>query len=224
MLLIFTHKGMVHKLPSYMIENIDKKGTVINTLLDNFNVDDKIVEIISIDNFSEEASMYFFSKKGFTKRLKLGELEGDFSSTLVYKLKTEEDKLAFVKINKDDLDKDVVIVTKKAMCIRFNVNAINFMGKNASGVTAISLKDNDEIIFVDLASAQAKIDENPKKTIENTQDDLTLTVSSFKGEKKTIKLGEINVQNRAGRGKNLTSSLIDDYVENVVLVSEKNNK
>ena len=217
MLLIFTQKGVVHKLPSYMFANIDKKGTVINTLLDNFNVDDKIVEIISIDDFGEEESIYFFTKRGFTKRTKLAELEGDFRSTLVYKLKTEEDELAFVKINKDNVDKDVVIVTKKAMCIRFNANTINFMGKGASGVTAISLKENDEIIFVDLAGAQAKNEEEPNKIIENTEDDLSLTVSSFKGEKKTIKLHEINVQNRAGRGKNLTNALIDDYVENVIL-------
>ena len=51
---------------------------------------------------------------------------------------------------------------------------------------------------------------------------LMLSINSFKGEKKTIKLHEINVQNRAGRGKNLTSALIDDYVESVILVSEKN--
>ncbi len=49
-------------------------------------------------------------------------------------------------------------------------------------------------------------------------------MSSFKGEKKTIKLQDINVQNRAGRGKNLTNALIDDYVEDVILESEKNNK
>jgi len=224
MLLIFTQQGVVHKLPSYMIENIDKKGTDISTLLDNFDGDDKIVEIISIDDFAREESVYFFTKRGLTKRLKLGELEGDFRSTTVYKLKTEEDKLAFVKINQDNVEKDVVIVTKKAMCIRFNVNSINFMGKGASGVTGISLKENDEIIFVDLIESRIKNEDGTNKIIENTIDDLSLTVSSFKGEKKTIKLSEINVQNRAGRGKNLTSALLDDYVENVILVSEKNHK
>ncbi len=42
------------------------------------------------------------------------------------------------------------------MCIRFNVNTINFMGKVASGVTGISLKDDDEVIFVDLVPAVTK--------------------------------------------------------------------
>ncbi|MBU3098574.1 MULTISPECIES: DNA topoisomerase IV subunit A [Clostridium] len=211
-LLIFTQNGLVHKLPSYMVQNINKKSTCINTLLDNFNTYDKIAQIISVDNFNEEKSLYFFSKKGITKRTKLKELEGDFYSTLVYKLKTEEDKLFFVKINDDKLDKDVIIVTKKAMCIRFNVNTINFMGKGASGVTGISLKESDEVIFVNLIDA---------KTAEGSNDindeNLSLTVSSFGGENKTIKLNDINVQNRAGRGKNLTSSLLDDYVETVTL-------
>ena len=211
-LLIFTQNGLVHKLPSYMVQNINKKSTCINTLLDNFNTYDKIAQIISVDNFNEEKSLYFFSKKGITKRTKLKELEGDFYSTLVYKLKTEEDKLFFVKINDDKLDKDVIIVTKKAMCIRFNVNTINFMGKGASGVTGISLKESDEVIFVNLIDA---------KTAEGSNDindeNLSLTVSSFGGENKIIKLNDINVQNRAGRGKNLTSSLLDDYVETITL-------
>ena len=77
-LLIFTEKGLVHKLPSYMIQNIDKNSICINNLLDNFNIDDKIVDIASIDNFNEEISIYFFTKKGFTKRTKLCELDGDF--------------------------------------------------------------------------------------------------------------------------------------------------
>jgi len=217
MLLIFTQKGFVHKLPSYMIQNINKKNTCINTFIDNLSIDDKIVDIISVDHLNEESSIYLFTKKGFTKRTKLVELEGDFESTLVYKLKTEDDKLTFVKINKDNIDKDVLLVTKKAMCIRFNVNTINFMGKVASGVTGISLKENDEVIFVDLIKAQAKNAEGNNEIAAASDDNLSLTVSSFKGEKKIIGLKDINVQNRAGRGKNITSALIDDYVENVTL-------
>ena len=78
------------------------------------------------------------------------------SGAIVYKLKTEEDKLTFVKTNRDNEEKDILMVTKKAMCIRFNVNTINFMGKVASGVTGISLRDDDEVIFVDLVSAVTK--------------------------------------------------------------------
>ncbi|MBU3190768.1 DNA topoisomerase IV subunit A [Clostridium bowmanii] len=226
-LLVFTEKGTVHKLPSYMMQNMGKSGTGITTLLDNFDLDDKIVDLISVDDFSEEASIYFFTRKGFTKRTKLCELQGDFFWALVYKLKTEEDKLTVVKINRDNEDRDVLMVTKKAMCIRFNVTAINFMGKVASGVTGISLKDDeDEVIFVDLVKAVTKKSEEPNgkegsnEIAVTFEENLCLTVSSFKGEKKTIRLQDINVQNRAGRGKNLTNALVDDYVEEVILAPE----
>ena len=212
-LLIFTQKGLVHKLPSYMIQNVNKKGTCIDTLLDNFNMEDKIVDIISVDDFVDERSIYFFTKKGFAKRLKLSELDGDFLSTLAYKLKTEEDKLTFVKINTDILDKDALIVTKKAMCIRFNTNTINFMGKGASGVTGISLKENDEVLFVELVKSKSKT--------KDIDEDLSLTVNLVKGEVKNIRLYDINVQNRAGKGKGLTTLILDDYVENVIVTSEK---
>jgi topoisomerase-4 subunit A len=216
-LLIFTEKGIVHKLPSYIVQNIDKKGISINTLLNNFNTSDKIVEIVSVDDFNSEDSVYFFTKRGFTKRTKLSELEGDFFWAMVYKLKTEEDKLTSVKINSDNQDKDVLLVTKKAMCIRFNVNNINFMGKVASGVTGISLKDDDEVIFVDLINTTTKNTGVSNEIAITADDNLSLTVSSFKGEEKIIRLQDINVQNRAGRGKNLTNALVDDYVEVVVL-------
>jgi len=216
-MLIFTQKGLVHKVPSYMLANINKKGTSLNTLLDDFKVNDKIVEIISVDDFNEERSIYFFTKKGFTKRIKIDELKGDFTQATVYKLKTEDDKVNFVKINEDDVEKDALIVTKKAMCIRFNVNTINFMGKGASGVTGISLKENDEVMFVNLVKAKTKDVEDYNGVTNDLDEDLNLTVSSFKGEEEIIRVGDINVQNRAGRGKNLTSSLIDDYVENVTL-------
>jgi topoisomerase-4 subunit A len=108
-------------------------------------------------------------------------------------------------------------VTKKAMCIRFNVNNINFMGKVASGVTGISLKDDDEVIFVDLVGAVTKNTEPKSEVLATLDQGLSLTVSSIKGEKKVIRLDDINVQNRAGRGKNLTNALVDDYVEAVIL-------
>jgi len=221
-LLIFTQKGTVHKLPSYMIQNIDKSSVSIYTLLDNFNINDKIVDICSVNNFNEEISLYFFTKKGFTKRTKLSELEGDFFSAIVYKLKTDEDKLTCVKINKDNEDKDILMVTKKAMCIRFNVNTINFMGRVASGVTGISLRDDeDEVIFVDLVPTVTKKNEGANEIAVTSENKMCLTVSSFKGEKKNISLQDINVQNRAGRGKNLTNALIDDYVEDVTLEAEE---
>jgi len=216
-LLIFTQMGLVHKLPSYMIQNVNKKGTCISTLLDNFNIDDKIVDIISVDNFNDEQSIYFFTKRGIAKRLKLSELDGDFLSTLAYKLKGEEDKLAFVKINRDNEDKDILMVTKKAMCIRFNINTINFMGKGASGVNGISLKENDEVLFVELVKAKTK----DLEKVNKIDDNLRLSLNLIKGEITTISLDDINVQNRAGKGKSLTTLLSDDYVENVILSSPK---
>ncbi|MCB2294254.1 DNA topoisomerase IV subunit A [Clostridium algoriphilum] len=217
MLLIFTQHGLVHKLPGYMVQNVNKKGTCINTLLDDFNLNDKIVEIISVDDFNEESSIYFFTSKGFTKRLKLSQLDGDFCWTLAYKLKSEDDKLNFVKINRDNVDKDALIITKKAMCIRFNASTIKFMGKGASGVTGISLKENDEVIFVSMVEVKIKTKEDSNKANSAINENISLTVSSSKGEIKTIELDDINVQNRAGKGKSLATSLQDDYVENVII-------
>ena len=90
------------------------------------------------------------------------------------------------------------------MCIKFNISAINTMGKNASGVTAISLKDDDNVIFGDIIYEDAgrELDEKEKYLcVDKLKTNLIL--NSLNGETKIIPISDISTQNRAGRGKKI---------------------
>ncbi|MCS4469248.1 hypothetical protein JTS96_15370 [Clostridium botulinum] len=91
---------------------------------------------------------------------------------------------------------------RKAMVIRFKSEAVNPMGKMASGVTGISLKDLDKVILASI------IDENDTRKIK---------IKTKAKDKGTIEINKIKVQNRAGIGNSLMPLLLNDFVEVVEL-------
>lgn len=211
-LLFFTNKGNVCKVKAFMLQNIDKKGLDIKELFSDFTNEDAVVNLVSIKNYRQSEFIYFFTLKGYIKKTSCSEFEGEYENGLACKLKGEEDRVIFAALEENE--SDVVLVTKKAMCIRFPGETVNPMGRNASGVTAISLKEDDEVVFSkllqkeeakDLALAEVSIDKQEG----------TLNLTTAKGDIKPVEINSITAQNRAGRGKNIMLFLDDDYVEKV---------
>ena len=105
----------------------------------------------------------------------------------------------------DDVLSDVIIVTKGGMAIKFSSENVNSMGRIASGVTGISLRDGDEVI-----SADVKENHEDLEVINND----IITLISKNKEKKEIKMTDIKLQNRAGRGSIvMVTELNDEIVE-----------
>jgi len=214
-LLIFTDDGMAYSIPAFMIENLGEKEIDITKLLEGFSDGKKsIASVVSIKDFNEDVSIYFFTKKGLIKKTMLKEFEGVYSSTTAYKLKSDGDRLVDVKTISNIGNKDVVLITKKAMCIRFECSSISYMGKVASGVTAISLKEDDEVIFAEVVlGSEAVEDEIAVSKVE----DKKVTLISNKKNTKDLSLMEVKVQNRAGRGSSVMLVIMDEELVEVKL-------
>ena len=99
------------------------------------------------------------------------------------------------------------------MVIRFLEEAVSTMGRVASGVTGISLRDEDVVIM-------GKVVEN-KKSLSNDEiaidiignmDGKKLILSTKNKESKTIDISDIKLQNRAGRGTAVMVTSFDDEV------------
>lgn len=217
-LMIFFSDGNVIKLPSYMLQNIGEKGISIDELLSAEEKKSvKFINMISVSSFSNELELYFFTKNGLMKKTILKEFNGNYYSTMAYKLKTDKDELICIKLGDSTLNKNILIVTKRAMSIRFETSGINPMGRVASGVTAISLKEDDEVIFAALI-----YEENVKKASLNSEVSISIDtpariiLKSTKKNKKAIEIKDIKLQNRAGRGSNLLLVVLDDYIEEVI--------
>ena len=200
-ILMFTNAGNVIKIPAFVLENINSEGINIASFNDEFKEkDEKILNVISINNFSQNIDVIFFTQKGYVKKTSISEFCGDYSSTLVYRFRGENDSLIDVEFVSSEGDYDIILVTTKAMCIRFKGETVNYMGKVASGVTGISLTEDDYVVH-------GFVNNNNKE----------LELKSKGKQVKTVPLEEIKVQNRAGRGKNIMLVVLGDYVVDVKL-------
>ena len=212
-ILLFSSSGLVYKFPYYLFENVED-GIELDTLVKDYHKKkNKILHALVVDRYTEESYVYFFTRKGLLKKTPLEDFQGNYLSTQAYKFKTATDSLVAITSSKQD-ESSVIIVTKKAMCIRFLVSSINAMGKVASGVTGISLKEDDEVIFGGIINAGEK----DSDVAVNADTSGELILRSHKKEESRTKIEEIKIQNRAGRGSSLMLVVMDDYVKDVKLL------
>ena len=194
----------MYKVKGFLLTKINEKEIPLTSLVDGFSKGEIIIDIYSIKDFTMEKMLYFFTKKGMVKKTALSEYGGEYLVQQGYKFKYENDEIIAVRMA-DDVLSDVIIVTKGGMAIKFSSENVNSMGRIASGVTGISLRDGDEVI-----SADVKENHEDLEVINND----IITLISKNKEKKEIKMTDIKLQNRAGRGSIImVTELNDEIVE-----------
>ena len=159
-------------------------------------------------NFEEGNRVYFFTKKGMIKKTSLKEYDGNYSMCQAYKFKYENDEVISVCIY-NNIKAEIVIISKKGMAIRFLSDNVNTMGRVASGVTGISLKDDDEVISGKVIGLIAN--DNDEIAIDKDNNSQVILITKNK-EKKNLLIEEIRIQNRAGRGTNVMVINLDDEI------------
>ena len=201
--LLFTNYGKVIQVDGFMIQEVVNYEIDINLIYNEFKEDEKIVAIFSVSEFDENRGVIIFTKEGFVKKLLLKDLESEFSNQQIYKFKNEDDKIIAVDIAPIDFG-NIVIITKKGMAIKFNSSTVNPSGKITSGVTGISLKEGDNVVY-------------GYSLIESTdsiqKEKLKLTTMNKKT--KELLISEVKVQNRAGRGNNIMIVEHGDEIKNI---------
>ncbi|MBM6817917.1 DNA topoisomerase IV subunit A [Clostridium saudiense] len=206
-LLLFTDKGNMYKVPAFLISNVVKEEIALENIVDGYSKKEKIIDIYSVKSFDEKKMVYFFTKKGMIKKTSLKEYDTTYSVCQAYKFKYENDEVISVCIEENS--GEVIIVSKKGMAIRFLSESVNTMGRIASGVTGISLREDDEAISgsiiytVNNCVDEIAVDDNINKEI--------ILVTKNK-EKKIVEVNNIRVQNRAGRGTNIMVINLDDEI------------
>lgn len=214
----FTNKGKVFKFRGYLVQNCGESH--LDKLVDNFEKGENIIKVISLverENPINNVFVYFFTKLGLVKKTSIGEFYGMYNNQMAYKFKNISDELISVELNVEECN--IVVFTKNGMSIKFSSTTVNPMGKVASGVTAISLKDDDEAIFGKTLTASIEdVKLKAYNEIALTYDNYKKVVLTSKGkDKKEVLLEDIKQQNRAGRGTCIMATALDDYVKDVVI-------
>lgn len=217
----FSNKGKVFKFPAYLLQNTEESN--ISDLVDGFEKDELIIKVAPINEFGkigEDLFVYFFSREGLVKKTSLREFLGEFNNQIAYKFKTPKDELVNVDINFENAT--VILVTKNGMGIKFSAIAINPMGRVASGVTGISLKDDNKVVFGKVIPLAEGIDDKTLEAYNDYKKELTsnyekLILESKQKEKAEVNIEDIKLQNRAGRGSSLMILVLEDYIRDVII-------
>lgn len=181
-ILFFTNKGKVFSLKAYEIPEGSRqaKGTAIINLL-NLDKNERINAMIPISKDTTKDNLVLITKNGIIKKTKLESYENIRKNGIIAISLKEEDELIGVK--KTDGKKEIILVTKKGMSIRFDENDVRAMGRTAMGVKGIDLKENDEVVAMELI-----------------EEDKKLLVISEGGFGKRTDLKEYKTQIRGGKG------------------------
>jgi topoisomerase IV subunit A len=145
-LLVFTRKGQYFLLPVHQIPDFKWKdpGTAIVNVI-SLSKGDSVVSVLPVNNLDDpEQSLVFITRKGQVKRTELKEYSTSRSGAVAACKLGEGDEVLSVTSSRGD--KDIVLVTREGMSIRFRESEVNPMGRVATGVRGIQLREGDEVI------------------------------------------------------------------------------
>ncbi|MBW7453515.1 DNA gyrase subunit A [Paenibacillus sepulcri] len=145
-LLLFTRKGHYYMLPVHLIPEFKWKdaGTAVVNVVP-IPKDDSIVSIIPVKDFEEQGrSLAFVTKRGQVKRTDLKEYRSTRSTAIAAIKVSEGDEV--LKVVPSDGTKELLLVSKLGMSIRFIESEVSAMGRVAAGVRGIQLRPEDEIV------------------------------------------------------------------------------
>ena len=183
-ILFFTNKGKLYRLRGFDIPEAGRtaKGTAIVNLL-QLDAGEKIAAVIPLKGFNDSKYLLMNTKNGLIKKTPLTEYDSGRKTGLMAITLKDEDELIDVRLSNGD--NNVVLVTKKGLCITFSEEDVRPVGRTAQGVLGIRVSEDDEVIGMET------ITENKDNTL------LAITENGFG---KRTELDEYRVQTRGGKG------------------------
>ncbi len=211
--MFFTNKGRVYRLKAYEIPEAGRtaRGTAIVNLL-QMMPDEKITAVIPMKEYEDNKFLFMATKKGMVKKTPINEYAHVRKTGLQAILLREDDELIEVKTT--DNTEEIIMATRKGMCIRFHEKDVRITGRVSMGVIGMKFEDDDEIIGM--------------QTISQGE---CLLVASEKGYGKRTFIHEFKRQNRGGKGVLcykvtektgclVGAKLVDDHREVMLITNE----
>ena len=188
-MLFFTQKGKCFWMRVFEIPEGSKlsKGRAIQNLI-NIEPDDKVKAFICTqdlkdENYINNHFVIMCTKKGQVKKTSLEQYSRPRSNGINAITIKDEDELLEAKLTTGN--SQILMAVKSGKCIRFEEGKTRPMGRNASGVRGVRLKDNnDEVVGM----------------LSVNDMDSDILVVSENGYGKRSKLDDYRITNRGGKG------------------------
>jgi len=213
--LFFTNMGKVYCVKGYQIPQAGRhaRGSAVINIIP-IEHDEVITAVIPVKDFDSKDFLIMATAEGKVKKTALPDYSYVKYTGINAITLREGDELVSVRLTPAEEDKDIFLVTRKGMSIRFNESEVRPMGRTAQGVKGINLSDADRVVGMDVYYPGAH-----------------LLLVTAKGYGKRTPVEEYRGQSRGGKGlktANMTDRIgdivgfkvVDDDAE-VILLSQE---
>ena len=192
-IMIFTDLGRAYWLKVHEVPDVGTygKGKAIVNLVQFESPEEKIAALLAVKAFPEQDDQQFVvmgTRKGTVKKTDLTAFSNPRPSGIIAMGIEEGDAVIAVELS--DGKEQIFIGSRDGMAIRFNEEDVRSMGRTAYGVRGISLRDDDEVV-----------------AMEVVREGGTMLTVAQNGYGKRTELEEYRLQSRGGFGTiNITTS------------------
>jgi DNA gyrase subunit A len=181
-IMIFSDRGRAYWLKVHHIPDVgpDGRGKAIANLV-SMQEGERIAALLTVREFEENKFIVMGTKRGEVKKTELSAFSNPRAGGII--AMDVEDGDAVIAVQISDSTHEVFIGTRDGMSIRFPEADVRSMGRAAGGVRGVTLREDDEVVGMDVLS--------PGGTI--------LSVTE-QGYGKRTGLDEYRVQSRGGVG------------------------
>ncbi|MDQ1694751.1 MAG: gyrase subunit, partial [Frankiaceae bacterium] len=146
-ILFFTNKGRVYRSKAYELPEANRtaRGQHVANIL-AFQPDEKIAQVMQIKDYSVAPYLALATARGQVKKTRLTDFDSPRQGGVIaINLRDGDELVGAVLI---DPEQDLLLVTRKAMSIRFTADdtALRPMGRATEGVRGISLSEDDRLL------------------------------------------------------------------------------
>jgi DNA gyrase subunit A len=146
-ILFFTNKGRVYRAKAYELPEANRtaRGQHVANIL-AFQPDEKIAQVMQIKDYGVAPYLALATQNGQVKKTRLTDFDSPRSGGLIAINLRDTDELVGAALI--DPEKDLLLVTRKAMSIRFKADDVTLrpMGRATEGVRGISLTGDDALL------------------------------------------------------------------------------
>jgi DNA gyrase subunit A len=184
-IMIFSDRGRAYWLRVHEIPDVgpDGKGKAIVNLV-TMEEGERIAALVAVRDWPTEEGQQFVvmgTRKGVIKKTDLTLFSNPRPSGIIAMGVEEGDSVIAVEVS--DGHEQIFLGTRDGMAIRFDETDVRPMGRTAYGVRGISLRDNDEVVAMEVVRAGG-----------------TMMTVTQKGFGKRTELDEYRLQSRGGVG------------------------
>ncbi|TVQ10211.1 MAG: DNA gyrase subunit A [Leptolyngbya sp. DLM2.Bin27] len=209
-LLFFSDRGVTYALRAYQIAEGSRaaRGMPIVQMLP-IPKEEAITSVLAVREFTDEDYLVMLTQGGFVKKTALSAFSNIRTNGLIAISLEEGDHLKWVRLARNT--DSILIGSRRGMTIHFKAtdDQLRPLGRPTRGVRAMSLRDGDELISMDILpsqvveavvqAAEAGSDSDDEETTGNEGGPWILVITAS-GLGKRVPVAKFRLQNRAGMG------------------------